>query len=133
MKKKALLFTFLGVMIAIAAAIAIIWNKPHETVDDQTGQKISAAALADAFGQNEQNANAAYLNKVIEVTGRIAETSKNQDGKGVVVLEASDPLSGVQCTMKDDGNYEVGKPITIKGFCNGYTTVVLLSDCVVVR
>ena len=56
---------------------------------------------------------------------------QNQDGKTVLLLQSSDPLSGVQCTLKDEGNYIVGTELTVKGFCTGYTTVVLLNDCIV--
>ncbi|HRO43797.1 MAG TPA: hypothetical protein PL009_13245 [Flavipsychrobacter sp.] len=129
MKKKVLLF--LLVVGAIAAVLGyVVWNKPHETVDDKKGIQITAEALTNAFLQNELSANATYLNQVIEVSGKVSEISKNQDGKDVLLLESSDPLSGVQCTMREPGNYEMEKEITIKGFCNGYTTVVLLSDCI---
>jgi len=131
-RKKVFLFVFLGALVAAAAAIFVVWNKPHATVDNVKGIRITAEALTMAFEKNEQNANASYLNKVIEVNGKIAEVSKNQDNKDVILLETSDPLSGVQCTMRDSGGrYQTGDEVILKGFCNGYTMVVLLSDCVV--
>ncbi len=132
-RKRGLLLVFLGALIAIIASMAVVWNKPPDTVDDQKGMKITATELCSAFENNEQRANTAYLNKVLTVTGKIAEITKNQDGQTVVLLESSDPLSGVQCTMKDEGNFTVGNTTTIKGFCNGYTLVVLLAGCVEVK
>ena len=133
MNRKAILFTLIAGIIAAIIFVAVLWNRPPETVDDKKAMQMNAEVLTDAFLKNEQSANAAYLNKVIEVNGKIAEVSKNQDQKDVILLESSDPLSGVQCTMRDKGgNYKAGSTISIKGFCNGYTTVVLLSDCIVV-
>jgi hypothetical protein len=132
-RKRGLLLVFLGALIAIVASVAVVWNKPPATVDDEKGLKITAKELCSAFENNEQQANTNYLNKVLTVTGRIAEVTKNQDGQTVVLLESSDPLSGVQCTMKEEGNFTAGKTATIKGFCNGYTLVVLLAGCVEVK
>jgi len=132
-RKRGLLLVFLGALIAIIASVAVVWNKPPDTVDDQKGMKITATELSNAFEKNEQQANTAYLNKVLTVTGKIAEITKNQDGQTVVLLESSDPLSGVQCTMKEEGNFIVGNTATIKGFCNGYTHMVLLAGCVAVK
>jgi hypothetical protein len=132
-RKRGLLLVFLGALIAVITAVAVVWNKPPATVDDQKGIKITATELCSAFESNEQQANATYLNKVMTVTGKIAEVTKNQDGQTVVLLESSDPLSGVQCTMKQEGNFTVGNTTTIKGFCNGYTLVVLLAGCVEVK
>ena len=134
MRKKVLLFVLLGAIAFVIAVIAFVWNRAPETVDDKKAIQVSAESITVAYGGNEQQANAEYLNKVIEVNGKISELSKNQDGKDVVLLESSDPLSGVQCTMRENGGkYIVGNAISIKGFCNGYTTVVLLSDCIVAR
>jgi len=130
MKKKILLF--IVIVAAVAAGIGyFVWNKPHETVDNKEGLKITAEALAAAFEQDEQKANATYLNQVLEVNGKISELTKNQEGKDVVLLESSDPFSGVLCTMKEGTSLQLGQVVTIKGFCNGFTTAVLLSDCII--
>lgn len=129
--KKILILLFV-VVLAGAGIGFYMWNKPPETVEGKKATAITADALAKAFTDNEQQANAAYLNQVLDVTGIVAEVNKNQDGKTVIVLSVSDPLSGVQCTMREDNvKAEPGKTMTVKGFCNGYTLVVLLSDCIV--
>lgn len=126
----------IGFLLLIAVVIAggifiYLWNKPPETVDGKKAIALTSVNLSRVFQDNEKTGNDMYLNKVIAVSGTIAEVSKNQDGKTVLLLSGDDPLSGVQCTMRDNkGNFEVGKPVTVKGFCNGYTVVVLLSDCV---
>ncbi len=129
--KKVLLV--LLVLVLAGAGIGIyLWNKPPATVEGKKATAVTAEVLARAFTDNEQQANATYLNQVLDVTGTVAEVSKNQDGKTVIVLSVSDPLSGIQCTMRDAGvQAQAGSTMTIKGFCNGYTLVVLLSDCIV--
>lgn len=130
MKKKTLLLILFAGVIAVIAFVTFKWNEAPATVNGKKGIKITAEDLTNAFEQNEANANASYLNKIIEVSGVIAEVNKNQDGKTVLLLASSDPLSGVQCTMKDSGVFTINQKITIKGFCNGYTMVVLLNDCI---
>lgn len=131
--KKVLLF----LLVIAAAGIGIAfyqWNKPHETVEDRQAIRISAEDLSHAFISNEEAANKKYLDQVIEVSGAVSEVISNQDGRKVINLSVSDPLSGVQCTMTDDKvEVVVGKQVSVKGFCNAYTLTVVLSDCVLVR
>lgn len=129
---KKILIVLLIVLLAGAGVAFYMWNKPHETVEDRKSVAVGADTLANAFIENEQKANAAYLNQVLDVTGTISDVAKNQDGKTVITLSVSDPLSGVQCTMRDDKVQATpGASVTVKGFCNGYTLVVLLSDCII--
>lgn len=130
MSKKVIFKIFLAIVLLGVIAVVVIWNKPHASVNGKDGMKLSAVQLVDSFINNEVGANKAYLNKIIEVKGAIAEISTNQDSNQVVLLQADDPLSGVQCTMKEPLNSKVGDSVSIKGFCNGYTIVVLLSDCI---
>ena len=130
--KKILIFLLIVVLAGIGVG-AYLWNKPHETVEDRKSTAIGAGELAKAFTANEQQANTKYLNQVLDVTGTVGEVGKNQDGKTVITLSvADDPLGGVQCTMRDDKvTAQAGQKLTVKGFCNGYTVVVLLSDCII--
>jgi hypothetical protein len=129
---KKVLYVVLALLVLGSAVGYYLWNKAPAKVENQKATAISANDLAQAFVNNEQQANTTYLNKVMAVSGKVMEVSKNQDGKTVVVLEAAfDPTSGVQCTMRDNNfNPKVGDSITVKGFCNAYTVVVILSDCI---
>jgi hypothetical protein len=128
----------IGFIVLLIAVIGVctgiyLWNKPHETVDDKKGVEITAVALSAEYGSNEQQANAKYLNKVIEVSGVVAETEQNQDGGTMVILEASDPMAGVQCAMREKGiTVNKGGNVTIKGFCSGNGIMgVSLTDCII--
>lgn len=130
--KRFVIWVLIGVVIAVVGYVIYVWNKSPETVDKKDSIKISAVALANAFNSDEKVANDLYLGKVLEVEGKVAELNTNQDGKKVVLLEGEDLLSGVQCTMREKGgaDFEIGRIVKLKGFCNGYTIVVLLSECV---
>lgn len=130
MKKKTLLLIFLVIVLISGAVVYYMLHKPHATVDDKKGLAITSETLSAAFIADEKTANTTYLNQILEVSGVIDELTQNQDKKQVVLLHSEDPLSGVQCTMKNSSLLKVGDKVTIKGFCNGYTTVVLLSDCI---
>ena len=126
-----------GKIILIVAVLAAVvggavgywmWNKPHTQVEDVKGTEVSVAELTNAFAADEVKANETYLNKAIVVKGAVTEIQDNQDGNLLVILEGS-----VQCTMRDKGvKAEVGKIVTVKGFCTGSSLFgVLLSNCII--
>jgi hypothetical protein len=121
-------------LIGVGTAM-YMWNKAPETVDRKAGIEISAQALAQAYGNNEQHANDTYLNKVIEVSGEVAETETNQDGGLMAILDTGDPMTGIQCAMREKGVViKTGEHITVKGFCSGSgITGVSLTDCIIIR
>ena len=130
MKRKTLLWILSVLIIAAGIAGWSYVNRPAAKVEDATAIAVSAEELTTAYSSNEAAANKKYLNQAIKATGVVAEVSKNQDGKTVLLLQSEDPLSGVQCTLRDQAVVEPGKEVTVKGFCTGYTLVVLLSDCI---
>jgi hypothetical protein len=111
-----------------------IWNKPARDVTNETGIKITAVAIFDSFNTNEQSANAHFLNKAVEVTGKVSEVKKNQAGQTVVYLQSSDPMFGVNCTFKQDpGTVNKGSTITFKGICTGYLSDVILNEGIIIK
>lgn len=127
----------LGVVLAIIAVAVVagylVWNKPHRDAADEKGMRVTAAALQQAYASNEASANAQYLDKTLEVSGTVAATEKNQDGKTVLYLD--DPLSGVGCTMREAGmTKREGEAVVVKGFCSGNSGMgVALRECIVVE
>jgi len=133
MSMKMLLISFV-VAVAIAGIFALtIFLKPHRKVENEISIAISSADLCNAYAANEQAANAKYLNKAVAVTGKIKETSNNQDGTLVAVLDGDNPTIVVQCTMRDKGQtLQAGKEVTINGICTSNTMFdILLTDCVI--
>jgi uncharacterized protein YpmB len=130
---KRIIIVLSVILLLGIAAVIYLWNLPHKKVENMKGVNVTAVALAKDYAANEQQANAKYLNKAIEVTGVVSETDKNQDGGLMIILQADDPTTGVQCSMRDKGvSVTKGQNITIKGFCSGNgITGVSLTDCVV--
>lgn len=133
MKKAGIIILLL---LLIGGAVGYyMYNKKPAKVEDIEAQAITADSLYNAFATDEAVANATFLSKVFDVSGTVQEVSQNQDGQTVAILGvAADPLSGVQCTFRDkDVKIAVGEKVTVKGFCNGYTMTVILSDCVMAQ
>jgi len=132
MFRKILLAILTLALIGVATVI-YLWNKPPEKVEDKTGIAITATALTKEFADDEQKANEQYLGKVIEVTGTVMETEPKQDGTLMIMLDAGDPLVGVQCSMREKGiTVKSGQNLKIKGFCSGSGLLgVTLTDCIV--
>jgi len=132
-KKRSLII--IGILAIAAAGYAYyLWNKPARDVSKEEGIHITAMAIFDSFINNEQAANASFLNKAIEVTGKVTDVKKNQAGETVVYLESSDPMFGVNCTFKGDpGAIDKGSTITFKGICTGYLSDVVINEGILVK
>lgn len=128
-KTKKLLIAVL-LIIAVGAIVGyMLVNKPHRQVEDTKGISLTAKELAQAYTNDETTANEQYLDAALQVTGIVASTEQNQDGKLLVVLEED-----IQCTMKDKVDIAIGSNVVIKGFCSGSSLFgVVLRDCVVVK
>jgi hypothetical protein len=132
--RKSILALILFIIIAVTSYALYIWYKPARNVAKEKGIQITAVAIFDSFSNNEQSANRHYLNKAIEVTGKVANVKKNQAGQTVVYLQASDAVFGVNCTFKQDpGTITKGNTITFKGICTGYLSDVVINEGILIK
>jgi len=136
MKKRTLrVITVLCLLCMVAVAVIgyRMYNKPHRSAATETATVISAAALAAAYEKDEQASNKQYLGQLLQVSGAVSDVSVNQQHKTVIIFTGSD-MSGVQCSLLDETpGIKKGDALTIKGFCAGYLTDVILDRCVVVH
>jgi hypothetical protein len=135
MKPVRIILLIIGAAFLIGGiALYYIWNKPARRAENEKGMAISSDSLIATYNRDEKAADAAYLNKTIQVSGTVAKVDKNQDGQTTVLFASADPMSSVFCTMRDKGaTVDSGKAVTLKGFCSGHTTDVLLTDCIKVE
>jgi hypothetical protein len=136
MFKKILIFLLIAA--AIGGAIGYyLWNKPPRTAEDEKPfATLSADALFTEFSTDEVAATTKYLNKVLEINGKVADIKKDASGNTDVILETSDILGTVVCTLKIGANAEgteVGTTVALKGICTGYLTDVILNQGVVLK
>ena len=132
---KKILFIAIGIAAACGVIYAYyIWNKPSRDVSKEPGIRITATKIFDSFTNNEQAADSAFLDKAIEVTGKVTDVKKNQAGATVVYLQSSNPIFGVNCTFKEDpGAITKGSIITFKGRCTGFTDDVVIKDGALIK
>lgn len=118
------------IFVCSAAGILYLLNKPHKRVDHFTTQLVSARIIAALYSQNEAIANKKYLNKALTVSGVVGDISVNDAGQDVILLNGNDDANAVQCVFSENrSGIQRGDSILVSGFCNGYTTVVVLDDC----
>lgn len=126
--KKFLIGVVLVVLLAIIA-IYLVYNKPHRDPTTESSTKITAVDLFRSYETNEEEANGRYLDKVLEVSGKVIEITNNQENFPVIILETDNPMFAVRCTMeKAEAFANVGDTVKIKGICTGY-----LSDVIVIK
>lgn len=127
----------IGIILVGVVATVIIYrtyNKPHRDPSTESSVQISATELFRSFENNETEANGLYLDKVIEVSGKISEVSTNQEQFPVIVLETENPMFAVRCTMENPTTLaKVGDAVTIKGICTGYLSDVIIVKAILVE
>lgn len=136
--KKNLILGFLAVVaLGIIGVWYFIFYRPTHNkrdVADEQGIAITAAALVKAYQENEANANTLYLDKAVEITGEVSDTTRDAAGKPSITLKSEDAFSNVSCTLKQDApGIVLGKTITIKGVCTGYLSDVIVIDAIVTK
>lgn len=135
MKKVLLIVLIVGLAVAVTGLY--YYNKPIESLKNSPAAfQLSADSLFAAYEEDESAANALYLDKTIEVSGKILAI--NTDTSGIsLTLRTNSEMFGVICKLEDksvpESNFSVGQPIRLKGQCTGYLMDVVLVRCSVVE
>ncbi len=126
---KKILYTVIVLGLIGAGFGMYMFNKPLKGIDSmKTNFTLSADVLLDSFENDENAANEKYLDKVIQVTGKVTKT-KTDNGKMSIYLETGNALSNVIFQLEElDSSIKEGQEVTLKGICTGY-----LMDVVLVR
>lgn len=134
--KKILLILFVLAAGGVAYGV-YMYNKPHKNMQRQAVDfKMAASTLYNDFEENEEAANAKYLDKVIAVSGSIRSIVK-EDGKVSIILDTDNLLGGITCELDDfsehtQTDFQEGDQISIKGICTGMLMDVVLVRCVII-
>lgn len=110
------------------------YNKPVESLKDKPAELcVSADSLFAMYETDELASNAKFLDKVIEVNGKVQ--SVNTDTSGLsLTLQTGSGMFGVICKLEDkstpETSFNVGQDIRLKGQCSGYLMDVVLIRCI---
>lgn len=135
MNKKIALFSLSGLLLL--SIISLGWYRTYhqpqkKIVKQEAAAVIKADDLYHQFKQNKETAHKKYADKVIEVTGTIADVQNN--GTLVVSLKTQEPIGVVSCKISQAEKEEMlrsmeGKDVTIKGKCACFRMDVNMVDC----
>jgi hypothetical protein len=127
-------------LLLIGGGVAYyLYNKPHQNMEQANADlSIAADQLFKAFSEDENAANTAYLNKVVQVSGKVRSSSLDENGISSVMLESGDEMSGVICQMDELNDnqrkeFSAGEDVTFKCMCTGMLMDVVLVRCVEVK
>lgn len=131
-KKSALILIIIVIGLGIGGwyVYTKYLNPPHRDIKEEVGIKVDAEKIFQDYTTDEKKADSIYLDKAVEVTGKIIEIGKNPENKTVVYLQTSDPIFGVKCTMEGDISLiKKGDDVKLKGICTGFNSDVVLIRC----
>lgn len=97
---------------------------------------ITASLLQKEFEDNETSASTRYINKILEVTGKIAEIKPSDKNVLSISLVTGNSFSSVICTFSantDPAKFRSGEEVTIRGECSGFLLDVLLNNCAYIK
>ena len=129
-------------MITGLSTVYYVFNKPHRNVADEPPSfTMNATALYTEYSSDEEASNLKFADKVVQVSGEIAELSI--DGYQVSVV-LNDEMEGVSCaldSMTIDNHksvinaLKIGDIITLKGKCDGFDMImgVVFTRCFIVE
>jgi hypothetical protein len=133
--KVALFFvTFIGIA-GILAALYLYNLKARDMSKAKPDYVVTASALQKAFEDDETKASVTYINKIVEVMGKIGSVKPAENKVVSISLVTDSDLSAIICTfpaVSDPSLFRTGDQITVRGECSGFLMDVLLNNCAVV-
>lgn len=138
MKTKRIISAVL--LLAIVGAIVAykMYNKPHvDVADTKSDVLLTADKILSEFSLDENAANAKYLEKIIEVSGEIANITTEKE-KGIITLKTNDDFGSVLCHLSEAStkkmqSLKIGESIKLKGICTGFLMDVILIKCEIIN
>lgn len=140
--KKIIWILGLVVLIVSMAGLSYgiyLYNKPHVDVANQEAiQQLAATDLMQIYTDNEEEANANYLDQIIQVEGTVREVLANVAEGTAILLATQDDFGSVSCTFMPNQlasikDIKVGDQIKLKGLCTGMLMDVVLVRCVLLK
>lgn len=134
---RRILFLLILLALILGAYGFFQFNKgPINLASKKAEISITSVDLFNAFQKDEKAFNLEYLNKIVEVKGKVTGV-KEKEGITTIALASEDMMFGVNCQMAGSaeglGKIKKGDVVSIKGQCDGALMDVVLTKCVIVQ
>jgi hypothetical protein len=133
------LIVLIGIVGLIGGLIAYqMYTQPLKDMSNMDAEvQMSATDLYAAYDADEAAANAAYLGKIIEVTGVVQHIENGDGGTATLVLDTGAALGSVLCRMdqqkgSDFNHLQPGQQVQVKGECVGKLIDVEFTRCILI-
>lgn len=133
MRKK--YFLIAGIIWLVLVGFGLYYyNKPHTSAANmEIDASIAAVDLYNQYAENEISANKKFLDKIIEVKGKVVDMQQAGNSTNIQ-LDGGSPAGGVNCSIAENSSQiklpGKGSMVTVKGRCSGFLMDVNLVDCV---
>ena len=138
-KKYILIIAVILITVVIALSIAIVFRPPKSIAKAKPDYVFESADFFNAYEANEKESDSLYIDRIIKVTGPLAEIlQEEEEQKYTLILRDDISFSGINCSMDEDYISEIteikpGDSVTIKGKCAGMLMDVILTSCVIIE
>lgn len=109
----------LGVLLVALSTGWYLYNKGPLDVRSARGVSIEAEALYRAYLNDSADAQIKYDQKVLLVSGVVSSVTYNTENEQVVLLQAGEGGSFVNCSMDETVSAKTGDRVVLKGICSG--------------
>jgi hypothetical protein len=129
---------FIVTFIALSAILAALYlfNMKHtDMAKAKPDFVITASLLQKDFESDETAASTKYINKIIEVNGKITSVKPGENNIVSISLATDSDMTSIICTfpaITDTSKFKVGDDITLRGECSGFLMDVLLNNCALI-
>ncbi len=128
------IFFGIALLLLIGAIGYYLYNKPVEGTSDRSPDfELTAVELVNQYTLDEQQADAMYLGKILQIEGELLEV---ETGDFTVVTLKGVDISNVRAQLvagADSESFKNQKRITIKGKCAGTLLDVTLNDSIIIQ
>ena len=140
-QKKIKILLLVTALLGSVALLLFVkeWNSPPNVVDTSAEIEISISSedLLASFISDEAAASAAYVEKTIEVQGRVKEISF-LNNRYTVILQGKGEFSCLMCDMNPEQMEQIqsiqkGDVITLRGICKGFLMDAILLNCILIN
>lgn len=127
MRRKIIIIAVIAVVLLAGTWLykGYLYKDVRNISSEAPAVTLTAAALMQQYTNNQQTANAAFLNKTIEITGAVTQAADS-----TITLNTN-----VVCSFDRKANALVtGKTVTVKGRCIGYDELfneIKLDQCTI--